>query len=106
MRKIREVLRLRSLGITVRKIAEALHVGPSTVGEYLQRAEKAGLSWPLPEKDEELERLLFAPRENQAAAKPVPDWNVVRSELKRKGVTRFLLWQEYKDQHPDGYQYL
>jgi transposase len=105
MRQIRETLRLRSLGITVRKIAVALHIGASTVGDYLKRAKKAGLSWPLPDSDEELEKRLFAPAAGEVTSKPLPDWNWVREELKRKGVTRFLLWQEYKEQHPDGYQY-
>jgi transposase len=35
----------------------------------------------------------------------VPDWATVHQELKRKGVTLFLLWQEYKAATPDGMQY-
>ena len=35
----------------------------------------------------------------------LPDWSEVHRELKRKGVTLNLLWQEYKEAHPDGYQY-
>ena len=36
----------------------------------------------------------------------LPDWSAVHRELRRKGVTLFLLWQEYKAAHPDdGYQY-
>lgn len=35
----------------------------------------------------------------------VPDWATLHQELTRKGVTLALLWQEYKAQHPDGYQY-
>ena len=37
--------------------------------------------------------------------RPVPDWSEVHRELRRKGVTMALLWQEYKESHPDGYQY-
>jgi len=35
----------------------------------------------------------------------VPDWPLVHKELSRKGVTLFLLWEEYRAQHPNGYQY-
>lgn len=48
MRKIAEALRLRAAGLTTRKIAASLNVGQSTISEYLKRAERAGLSWPLP----------------------------------------------------------
>ena len=51
MRKIREVLRLKyELGFTHRTIAKALHVAVGTVSEYLAKAKKGGLSWPLPAK--------------------------------------------------------
>ena len=58
MRKIREVLRLKyELGFTHRTIAKALRVAVGTVSEYLAKAKKGGLSWPLPEElsDGELE---------------------------------------------------
>ena len=64
MRKIREVLRLKyELGFTHRTIAKALRVAVGTVSEYLAKAKKGGLSWPLPEElsDGELEAGLFPP---------------------------------------------
>jgi transposase len=36
---------------------------------------------------------------------PIPDWNVGHQELQRKDVTLALLWDEYKQAHPNGYQY-
>lgn len=107
MRKIRSTLRQRALGLSAREIARALGVSPTTVGEYLRRASHAGLSWPLAEDldDAELERLLFSCSDDQSAARPEPDWPWVHTELRRKHVTLALLWQEYKEQHPDGYQY-
>ena len=36
---------------------------------------------------------------------PKPDWNVVHHELQKKGVTLFLLWEEYKQANPNGFQY-
>lgn len=109
MRKIREVLRLYwGLGVSRGLIARSCSVARSTVGEYVRRAEEAGLSWPLPAEwdDGELERRLFPPRALIASEERVlPDWFEIHREMKRKGMTRFLLWQEYRAVYPEGYQY-
>lgn len=109
MRKTREVLRLSwGLGLTSRQVAASLGLARSTVAEYIRRAEEAGLSWPLPPDCDDfiLERRLFPPTPLIATAdRPLPDWNEVTGELGRKGVTMFLLWHEYKQAHPLGYQY-
>ena len=61
MRKIKEVLRLKANGMSNRKIAQSCGVSRPTVGEYLQRASRAGATWPLPEdlSDAALEHQLF-----------------------------------------------
>ncbi len=109
MRKIREVLRLSwGLGLTARQVAASLGLARSTVAEYARRAEEAGLSWPLPCDCDDfiLERRLFPPTPLVATVdRPLPDWTEVARELGRKGVTLFLLWHEYKQAHPLGYQY-
>ena len=109
MRKIKEVLRLKwEHSFSNRKIAHSCSLSHSTVREYVLRAKLAGLSWPLPAEfdDGTLENLLFPP------AKPVspdqwqmPDMEYVHQELKRKSVTLQLLWYEYKEANPEGYQY-
>jgi len=109
MRQVREVLRLKwAGGLSDRKIAHSLSVSRPTVAEYVRRAQAVGLSWPLPATLDEaaLERLLFpaAPVQHTGACL-VPDWSAVQRELKRKGVTLFLLWQEYKAATPEGFQY-
>lgn len=107
MRKVREVLRLKyGRGLSIRAIAHACSIARSTVGDYLERAAKAGLTWPVDLDDDKLDRLLFVKKELfPGASRPVPCWAEVQKELKRKGVTLLLLWQEYKADHPDGYQY-
>ena len=55
--------------------------------------------------DAELERRLFPPLPPSSVARPEPDWVEVHRELKGKGVTLELLWDEYKAANPDGYQY-
>jgi len=54
--------------------------------------------------DARLERLLYPPA-SAVTERPMPDWAQVHQEMKRKGVTLFLLWQEYKLQSPEGFQY-
>jgi transposase len=109
MRKIREVLRLhQGAGLGLRAVARSLSLSPATVADYVGRARAAGLAWPLPEELDAgaLERRLFPPAPKLAPEeRPVPDWSEVHRELKRKGVTLFLLWQEYQAAHPEGFQY-
>ncbi|MCL4561944.1 MAG: IS21 family transposase [Chloroflexi bacterium] len=108
VRKIREVIRLHyEAGLSNRAAARACQVSNSTVGEYLERAKKAGLGWPLPEElsDEGLYRQLY-PEESgdkPVTDRPVPDWEDVHRELSKRGVTLTLLWQEYREKHPNGY---
>jgi transposase len=108
VRKIREILRLKSAGLSNRAIARSCKLSNSTVGEYVRRAAAAGVQWPLPEGmgEDALYRKLFPEGgQEQASPRPLPDWEEVRQELKKKGVTLKLLWIEYRDRHPDGYQY-
>jgi len=108
MRTIKEVLRLKwSCGQGQRAIAKSCGIAKSTVIEYLRRAGKAGLSWPLPPEldDAALEQLLFPPVIATETPRPIPVWSDIHRELARKSVTLMLLWDEYKAQYPDGYQY-
>jgi len=110
LRKIREILRLKEeAGLSNRAIARACKISNSTVGEYLRRAGLANLHWPLPEgiSEDELFRQLFPEEAPQVEEeRPLPDWEDVKDELKKKGVTLKLLWEEYKDKYPDHpYQY-
>lgn len=109
MRKIRQVLRLSWGGkLGSRPVARSCGIGRTTVSEYLERASKAGLSWPLPPEmtDRELEAVLFPPKPSPVTGpRPLPDWPQIHDDRKRKAVTLFLLWEEYKAIHPTGYEY-
>lgn len=111
MRQIREILRLRrEKELSFDKIASALRMSKRTVRLYVERADRARLTWPLPETmdDGQLEQLLFpvqAPTEAQIAREI--DFEAVEKGLKSRKfhVTRQLLWSEYSASHPDGYSY-
>jgi transposase len=108
MRKIREVMRLWfECGMSERQIARSLSLSLVTVGKYLGKVEERGMSYrEIAEMDEEtLGRCLkrgTGVRTRKAV--PLPDWAVIHRELMKKEVTLALLWQEYKEIHPDGYQ--
>jgi len=88
------------------QLKPACGMGAGTVSEYLARAAQAGLTWPLPAEldDVALEALLF-PAVPPGQERARPDLLKVHQELKRPGVTLHLLWQEYREVHPDGYGY-
>jgi len=109
MRMLREVLRLYlALGATQRAISRSCTLSVSTVNGYVGRAKVAKLKWPLPaelDDDLALTKLLFPDERNPQRDRPEPDWSRVLLELKRKHVTKALLWEEYKTEQPNGYQY-
>ena len=109
MRRVREMLRLRTAGVGLNEIARRVGVAPSTVRLTLKRLASTGLSWPLPAEmtNEALEAALFAAvGTKQGHRRPLePDWAEIDRELKRKHVTLAMRWDDYIERHPDGYRY-
>src|SRR5262245_14409959 len=109
MRQIHEVLRLKwAAGLSERQIARSLGLSRPTVAAYVRHAQAARWSWPLPAGlvTARLPLRLFPTSATPTpATRLVPDWATVHHELKRKGVTLFLLWQEYKATTSEGFQY-
>jgi len=106
MRKIREVLRLKhELKLSARKIERCLELGHGTAGEYLKRAERAGLMWAQARElsDAELEERLFEQvGRNEPWVRAPVDLAMVHMELRRAGVTLQLLWSEYQEAVAEG----
>lgn len=109
MRKIKEILRLKwGCSLSNRQVGISCSISHSTVADYILRAKLAGLSWPLEPgmDDAALEILLFAVSQNPVAEnRQMPDMEYLYQEMKKKSVTLQLLWYEYKQTNPDGYQY-
>ncbi|HVT58220.1 MAG TPA: IS21 family transposase [Thermoanaerobaculia bacterium] len=110
MRRVQEVLRLLLVcGLSQRQASRVCGVGRASVAEYMERAKRAGLleggaweSW----SGEELERRLYPQVAHRLRReRPAVDFRQVHEELKRKGVTLSLVWEEYREGQPDGYQY-
>lgn len=110
MYQIKELLRLKyECGLSFEKIGRALKVSKGVVAKYVKAAHVAGLDWPqLRELDDEaLERRLnLRHGRGSAQAHVAPNFALVHQELKRKGVTLALLWEEYRQAQGEAtYQY-
>ncbi|MCP4370206.1 MAG: transposase [Deltaproteobacteria bacterium] len=109
MRKIREILRLKyECHLTDRQIAKSCLVARSTVANYLSKIKSAGLKWPLDENlsDTDIYHRMYKSRGSRSGIKRnMPPMEYIHNELKKKGVTLQLLWYEYKQNNPDGYQF-
>jgi len=110
MRKLKEVLRLHSLGLSQHQIARSCSISQSTVHEYVSAAQAAGMKGPLPEDwdDQQIERTLFPQRPAPAIWRkhPEPDWSGIHQDLQtHKNLTLQLVWQEARESNPDGYGY-
>jgi len=111
MRKLRELLRLRfELGLSQDQIARSCSISQASVSNCLKRARAAGVSWPLAEGWDEarLEEALYGQPLGRPAKtqRPVPDFARAHQELQsNRRLTLLLLWEEYRQNHPDGYGY-
>src|SRR5208337_383320 len=112
LRKIKEILRLKlECGISEREISRSCQVSRSTVADYIRRAAAAKLTWPEVSVlgETQLEARLF-PTEHipSSVQRPPLDCEYIYDQLRtyRKfNLTLSQLWLEYKEKHPDGYQY-
>ena len=104
-RVIKEVLRLKSLDLSIREISRSVNGSVGGIHMLIRKAEEAGLRWPLPKDidDERLERVFYLEPVEVRGGGVVPDWAHIHGELKRSGVTRRLLGEEYAAAHPDSH---
>ena len=105
MRKIREVLRLRlGANLSYQAIKASTKISVGACQKLVKKAEALGLSWPLPDDmdDNQLARLFYPGSDTRVSSRfQVPDWAAIHQELKGKGVTKQLLWEEYTQQYPN-----
>ncbi len=106
MHTIQEALRLTYLSkLSSRQVSLLTNISQTTVLDYCSRFKKVSV---LMEYDNVKVISLLYPEIvslRKTTTRPHPDWDQVHAELKQKGMTRLLLWEEYKEQHPDGYGY-
>ena len=104
MRQIKDVLRLKlELHHSQRHIAAALGLSKGVVAKYIKLASDAGLYWPQiePLSETDLHHRLLGSLA-RASSFVAPDFAQMHQELRRKGMTLMLLWQEHSERHPDA----
>jgi hypothetical protein len=106
MRKLRDILRLRlQAELSMRQIRDCLRA----IQNIVSQAQDKGLSWQTTKQldDQSLAHLLYPESDTRVSNYfQMPDWGAVDRELKRKGVTKHLLWEEYTQQFPNcSYSY-
>ena len=110
MRQLREILRLRlHADLSMRQIKDSLRISLGAVQKVSSKAREQSLNWEDIEKldDQQLARLFYPAADTRASGEfELPDWVEVHRELRRKGVTKHLLWEEYTQQYPNrSYSY-
>ena len=98
MHNIREVIRLTANGLSQRQIGRALDLSNGVIAKYQSAARRAGLEWPLPPEmdDQSLGSLLNrSDSDGGDSIRAEADFAYIHGQLKRKGITRQLLWEEY-----------
>lgn len=110
MSEIEKIIKLKSQsGLSVRQISHALKLKKSTVSDYLRRFRESGLTFEkLQELSErEIVSALFSEkvRAERRIHVRMPDYIRMHTELKKRHVTRQLLWEEYRATNPKGYGY-
>lgn len=110
MKQIKEVLKLKyQMDFSFRRISKSVGISASTALEYCRRFEI--ISQPLEEfislDEDEMYQMLFPEKKaiERKSKRPKPNVEYIDKEIRKKGVTYLLLWQEYKEENPDGYGY-
>jgi len=108
--KVREILRIcLELNYSLRDAAIALGVSKTTVGEYLAEFKRAGLSYQEITKMSDTDVIELFEKSNKSSnpmyEELYKDFEYIEKELKRTGVTLYLLWEEYQQRTEDGFSY-
>ena len=107
MKHIRKIIELSELtDLSVREIKSALNLPRSTVNDYLKAWAASDLTLELIQSlnDDQIYTALFGEK-SKGSIRPLPDFAKMNTELKKKHVTRSLLWEEYREKYPEGLGY-
>lgn len=106
MVKIKEIARLYlKSNLSIRLIARALNISPSTVSIYVGKLKVIGVSYhEISELDDDALLKLICPKEEKTDKRTQPDFSYISCELKKRHVTLQLLYEEYKRDNPEGYE--
>lgn len=110
MSTIKQVLQLHQNGLSNRRIAKELGLYKETVNEYIRKVKDNGfdIAGLLTLEDPVLEARFSAGNPAYTESRFLvfkEKISYFEQELRRPHVTRYILWTEYRREHPDGYGY-
>jgi len=108
MLTIRQLIRLKSEGCSHNSIKTKLGISRTTVIEYVRLLEASGFTWQqLNEIEDSVLGVILGSgnTEKERYQRLLSFFPYMEQELKRRGVTRQLLWKEYRIQEPEPYGY-
>ena len=112
MDQIRSLLQQKANNVSIRAIERNTGIARNTIRGYLRRIQEHGYSpkRALELGDQMLARICLnqdvAPRSPGHRAQHMAAWIADHGkDLRKKHVTRQILWEEYRQEHPDGYGY-
>ena len=111
MLEIRKILQLLQRGISNRKIARQLSMSRNTLDYYRGRFRETDKTYEqlLNLSNQELAAIVHkertGPKKDSRYERLAPQIEGFTKELQKTGVTRLLLWQEYREKDHDGYSY-
>lgn len=116
MHQIRKIIELQQQGLGIRQTVRLTGLSRNTIREYLRRVSASEMTFTeaLALDDESLGALVYTDSiEKQTAGRAVDNrfsnletrLDQYCAELKKRGVTKQLLWEEYRQDHPNGYGY-
>lgn len=109
MLQLRRVLQLKEKGLSNRQIKKQLNLSRKTVDEYVNRLKQTDKSFKelLKLEDESLGLLLYQQPQNIVTSEKFDDLQSrlpgYAQELTNPKTTRIILWEEYRQQVPNGY---
>ncbi|MDQ3140691.1 MAG: IS21 family transposase [Bacteroidota bacterium] len=111
MHQVKSIFQMKKADMSIREIAKQTGTSRKTIREYLCRLQALGidLATALELSDEELSDLIYNPRETRSDESShrynyLQDrMEYYRQELQKPGVTKTLLWHEYRKDYPQGY---
>ena len=105
MEQLKQILQLKTDGIAIREIARRIGISRNSVRKYLALLDTAGDGWSNTDLADKAYNNDVLEHDAQRLKEVSRHFSIAGPELSKTGVTRQLLWQEYIEQHPDGYSY-
>lgn len=111
MKALRQIIELHAVTrLSVRRISAATGVSRPAVSSYIESYNRSGMGYEefCGLSDTEVMRRLQddgREKDSKRLADAVDFFPYMLRELPRVGVTRDILWNEYKGKHEDGYEY-